>query len=1204
MTSSYNDILNSLEDENYYAIDINDLSPSLQSWSNFTDVEEIDLDSLKISFNSDSWVDPLESAITATRNGSKSVLSTLSQFATILSQTGIPGPHLLQATNLSKTATKIGNGSQFTVFKHPNFQGQVVKRINVPLSSRAEQRFAESVGYRSQLKTLELEVLSLCNPILRGHSNITSLLAWGFDYPFADLAVPLLFVEAALMSLTDFLITEERDVEVKYQLALGIANGLEVLHNLKIVHGDVKPENILIFASQIKSVPFQAKLSDFGVCLDLEKPEESFTLGDYRGTPAWIAPEVVRGGIDRFGGFSPDLMFRFDAYSFGLVLLSTFTSNGRPPTNRCSESIIEMFNRQKNMPSDVRIQLRKATLSLLTENPTKRPLPSPTLLKADTPAYKSWLASIQSKPTNNNAGLIDPIYNKGPLFWYRFDASIRSELEEQYAQGENSASFDGDVLFGIAQTITGQKPSYLDRMLRYLTDAAKSGYTPARAVYAQVMEAHGRAPEIDQETLEQWMLQSVSEGYLFAKPGRLEKKMEECMDNFRRDGGFCSDPFVTKINVKTAIKTGKVLEWTKNNGLIVDRKGNTTLHAAAAFGAVDAVHDLLNAIEIDVNTENDNGETPLYKAFQAGHTKTIMLLLDHGATSFHKTRQKMTPLHWLFMIPEYSTRQIAQRMVDIGAELNAVMEPAVIENSGGFPVKMQMLHYPFELPHGTPLHWACFFRNMVAIKALISLGANVDAIYYGSDASSTPLSLAAYFGELEISKYLISHGADGTLLDSIGRNTLHSITKYFPERHGYLPHCWHYWIRHGTWDNHLVQMENLVKVLIDAGADINAKDKNDYSTPILAAADLGVWDGGLICALLAAGADLKESSLSRAGDTVLHLWVSIVGPRLDYPESYLSTLSKIVETMPNLDIARRFLEDRPFHLLATTYHPEEEFEAACRILFCHDFPADLNAKNRRGFTPLSIALGTDLNPARRGRFLLEKGADPFVLNDQGLDILFFIANNAVLKDRESYDLIQYFLLYLGTDMKKVYETNFLPNPNSTNTLSAAAGRGKPLTVALLLTLGLVSRINDPDRTKSPPWTPLDHALHYAELSRRAHIRGLASYRYGVSRTKALENNLVYDDHQGPPARAAEAYKSYPEVIEILCNAGAKRTCDLERNINGDYIEQPGAWDRNEIQGYGFTRESQPNVEDWKDLYRLANYSLLSLDGWSWLIGGK
>lgn len=180
-------------------------------------------------------------------------------------------------------------------------------------------------------------------------------------------------------------------------------------------------------------------------------------------------------------------------------------------------------------------------------------------------------------------------------------------------------------------------------------------------------------------------------------------------------------------------------------------------------------------------------------------------------------------------------------------------------------------------------------------------------------------------------------------------------------------------------------MTELVKILVDAGADLNANDKGyPPLTPVAAAADLGVWDGGVICALLDAGADLGESVLS-AGNTVLHSWASIVGPRLAYPDSY---------------------------------HPEEEFEAACEMFLAHSPPADINAKTRRGATPLTIALETDLDPVRRGLFLLHKGADTLVLNARGRDIFFSIVNNAALTDQATHDLIRTFLQHRNPDIQQ------------------------------------------------------------------------------------------------------------------------------------------------------------------------------------------
>lgn len=256
----------------------------------------------------------------------------------------------------------------------------------------------------------------------------------------------------------------------------------------------------------------------------------------------------------------------------------------------------------------------------------------------------------------------------------------------------NAPPFGGNVLFGIAQTITGAKPSYLDRMLTYLGDAAKAGFSPARAIYAQIMKAHNQSLEFSDEELKKWTLQAVSEGYFFEDSRCCPKDIEKSRDQFRSHGGFCSDPFLAKKDIKAAVEAEKTLEWITNNGIVVDRKGNTILHAAAALGAVDVVQELVDSTQVAVDVENDDAETPLYKAFQAGHTDVIEILLDHGASTCTKTRQNVTPLHWLFMIPDSSIDRIAKLMVKGGADVNAVITPVVKENSGGYPEKIQIFH--------------------------------------------------------------------------------------------------------------------------------------------------------------------------------------------------------------------------------------------------------------------------------------------------------------------------------------------------------------------------------------------------------------------------------------------------------------------------------------------------------------------------------
>ncbi|KAI4144195.1 MAG: hypothetical protein LQ340_006747, partial [Diploschistes diacapsis] len=85
--------------------------------------------------------------------------------------------------------------------------------------------------------------------------------------------------------------------DVLYQ----ITSGLRYLHSLKIVHRDIKPQNILVSApKRLPSNPslFQPPrllISDFGLCKKLEGDQSSFraTTAHAAGTTGWRAPELL-----------------------------------------------------------------------------------------------------------------------------------------------------------------------------------------------------------------------------------------------------------------------------------------------------------------------------------------------------------------------------------------------------------------------------------------------------------------------------------------------------------------------------------------------------------------------------------------------------------------------------------------------------------------------------------------------------------------------------------------------------------------------------------------------------------------------------------------------------------------------------------------------------------------------------------------------
>lgn len=94
---------------------------------------------------------------------------------------------------------------------------------------------------------------------------------------------------------------QEMDRDVRDAL-LQITKGLDHLHSVKVVHRDIKPQNILVGAPNFpnpkdpKSYRPRMLISDFGLCKKLQTDEYSFgvTTAHNAGTVGWRAPELLR----------------------------------------------------------------------------------------------------------------------------------------------------------------------------------------------------------------------------------------------------------------------------------------------------------------------------------------------------------------------------------------------------------------------------------------------------------------------------------------------------------------------------------------------------------------------------------------------------------------------------------------------------------------------------------------------------------------------------------------------------------------------------------------------------------------------------------------------------------------------------------------------------------------------------------------------
>jgi serine/threonine-protein kinase len=178
---------------------------------------------------------------------------------------------------------------------------------NVPVAvKRLHAHLKEQSGFVERFEREAATVRGLTHP------NIVRLLDQGRD----DSGVPFLVLEwVEGLTVAGWVKQQGRYSSAQAaEVACQVLEGLEAAWARRVVHRDIKPANIIVTPSG------RVKVMDFGIAKDTDLATLAGTTGGVVGTPAYIAPEQLRG---------EPLDCRADLYALGATLYMMLS--GRPP---------------------------------------------------------------------------------------------------------------------------------------------------------------------------------------------------------------------------------------------------------------------------------------------------------------------------------------------------------------------------------------------------------------------------------------------------------------------------------------------------------------------------------------------------------------------------------------------------------------------------------------------------------------------------------------------------------------------------------------------------------------------------------------------------------------------------------------------------------------------------------------------------------
>lgn len=350
-----------------------------------------------------------------------------------------------------------------------------------------------------------------------------------------------------------------------------------------------------------------------------------------------------------------------------------------------------------------------------------------------------------------------------------------------------------------------------------------------------------------------------------------------------------------------AFETWALIHW--KGGLLTSLNAMVLLIAAEKGESMPlaVIKHIAETHPLTIDAPGPDGQTPLHHAASRGDGDVVLFLLEKGANPETDNREGMTALHLAISSEKL---RVAQILLEAGMDpriktlpvsghwdtidhcwvsyseekIERLRTTAASQAIRGESLEIMMLFMPFLPPEEatTYFHGAKTAQTVEAILAtgLVDINSYIAHDEYRLDEfEKTKLYVAAAAGDLDMVKVLLQHGANPNQREPNQPGPLHGVAGV-----GYFGHIW----SEGSQD----EATELVRVLVDAGADLEARADGKYAhdnkqfTPLHQAVSkrefigmsFGKYDQSeeiITLALLKAGAD--ANAVTAEGNTPLHL---------------------------------------------------------------------------------------------------------------------------------------------------------------------------------------------------------------------------------------------------------------------------------------------------------------------------------------------